>query len=50
MNMKRILVALTVVLFVLVAFSSCSTSSGCPAYGRVASNVTVESSTDIAVK
>ena len=48
--MKRILVVLTVVLFALAAFSSCSGSAGCPAYGRVASNVTVESPTDIAVK
>ena len=50
MNMKRILVALTVVLFALAAFSSCASSSACPAYGRIASNTTVESPIDIAMK
>jgi len=50
MNMKRILVVLTVVLFALAAFSSCASSSGCPAYGRTASNAPVESPTDIAMK
>jgi len=48
--MKRVLVVLAVIMLALAAFSSCATSSACPAYGRVASNSTVESPTDIAVK
>ena len=50
MDMKRILVVLTVVLLALAAFSSCASSSACPAYGRVASNSAVESPNDVAMK
>lgn len=44
--MKRFLVILTVILTFSILLMSCVTSSGCPAYGRVASNQMTESAAD----